>query len=205
MPKNKRDIKVAIQILTDNVLARAWSFGRSIRDAARDDRPWYLSPQSQIIAIGEMLLFLLHHVDRLAFEKHVSETMREIVRNEIICNLIDREIIPYELALKLMEKGATPSLEALGVPRSAAVQSLLSLFLKNAADADADYGSCTELVAANPMNESGLLNKFTNRVRSRCGQDMSIVWLPLMLTAAGDAIVEPESAKRDVEALSMLG
>jgi len=65
-----------------------------------------------------MLLFLLHHVDRLAHEKDIPQNVRITIRDELVHNLIDKEILPYKIVLKLVEDGIKPSLDAFGVPHS---------------------------------------------------------------------------------------
>lgn len=192
------DRRDSIEPLRDNVLVRLRLFAETI-----DGLDLISSPRYKSIATGEMLLFLLHNVDRLAYEKNLSQKVRTTIRDEIVSYLISMDILPPSIALKLLEDGIEPSLDAFGVARSAAAESLLPVFLEEVAEADMDYSSCNQFIAA-PFDGKVLANKLGGRIRRQCEPEGNIIWQQLMITTASDIMILPELATRDREALSML-
>ena len=191
-----------LEILAYNIVARLYLFGKTIDEIEAQLTP--ISPRCKLIATGEMLLFLLHHIDRLAYQKDTPSEMRTTMRTEIVANLIEKEIFHPKVTLKLMEDGIKPSLDAFGTSRSTAVKVLLPSFLKEVAEADTDYSSCTEFIGKSPHDEDGLINKLSGRILHRWEPEGNILWRFFIITSASDILLESELAKQDNEALNML-
>lgn len=189
-------IKESIETLENNILMRLRLFAETI------DKLDLVSSRYKLIATGEVLLFLLHHVDRLAYEKDLSQKVRTTIRDEIVGNLINKDFLPPRITLKLLEDGIEPSLNAFGVLRSVAAESLLPVFLEEVAKADLDYSSCNEFIAANPLDEKGLVNKLSARIRRHCDPEGNIFSQFFMVTAVSDIMIMPELVTRDRKALS---
>ncbi len=188
------DRKKAIEVLVDNICTRLSLFAIQIDIEITD-------PQLKIISVHEWLLFLIHHIDRLAFHKGLPLSARRTIREEILRGLLNREVLPPRIEERLIEDGVKSTLDAFGTSRPIAIESLLPLFAKEANERDEYYSTCTDLVGKYPWDERGLINKLSNKIleRSSCAEDT-----PLSGHISGAALVailDEDLAKIDMKAL----
>ena len=195
-----------IKTLEDNIVTRLHLFTKTIDNAPTKamSNLISLSPQCKTIAFGEMLLFLLHYVDRLAYETDVPQKTRLTLRNESVQNLINKEILPPKITGRLIDDGIEPSLNSFGASPSAAAEALLPLFLGEIAEADKYYSQCTTFIGENLYDENGLVNKLANRILNQCEPEDNLLSRFFIITTVSDVLLQPELAKQDRKALNIL-
>lgn len=109
----------------------------------------------------EGLFYLIHRVDRLAYELDLPPNVRRTTREEIAQDLLDEGILSYDNVDNL-------------------IQDLNQV--------DKDYSSCTKLIGANLFDKQGLLNTLASRILHKLEQDHNPILRVLIIGTASDVL-----------------
>jgi len=185
----------AIEVLVDSICARTYYFTKALDKIITN-------PQFKVISAHEFLLFLIHHVDRIAYLKGFQSNNRLTMREEILLDLLDRDILPPRIEERLIEDGVKPSRSAFGTSPSIAIKALLPMFHKAASESDEYYSGCNTLIGKYPSDGRGLINRLLAKISEHYGQDM--ISEMLITDIAIKSVLDKSLAKKDNQALDVL-
>jgi hypothetical protein len=188
------DKSKAVKVLVDNICIRLSLFAKQIEKVTSD-------PNLKIIGFHEWLLFLIHHIDYLAFSKGLEENQRYLVREEIFRNLLERDILPPKVESEMIDRGEKPSIRSLGGDNPVIIFSLMKSFRQEANERDEYYSTCTTLVGKYPLDERGFVNKLINNIVMSSGCGRNFLNEILITDIAVSLLLNKKLAKEDMKAL----
>lgn len=187
----------AIEALVDSIFTRTSIFTHELNKTITN-------PKVKVISVHEFLLFLIHHIDKIAFLKGLHTKCRITIREEILRELLNREILPPKTEEKLIADGIKPSLTSFGTTPSIAIEALLPLFHKQAIESDKYYSGCDTFVGKYPSDGKGLINRLVARISERTGEGEGIISSMLMIDVTIKAVMYKDALKKDNQALDIL-
>ncbi|GEM_PF-5402164 len=149
------------ETLTQNFRLRIAQFAQTLE---QEHSGITMTPRSKLIALHEYILCLLHLIDRTAYELHLVGNIRGDLRNYLIRDLLEDQILPMRLSKKLCDDGYHPNFASLGLTPQTGAEVLLPFWRSEVNNADKYYASSIEMVGKFPEDERGLLNKLCIRI-----------------------------------------
>jgi len=196
--------KDPIETITKNILCRSRMYVDIVEEAYNKLLNESLLPQLKFYILFEMIWFQFHHIDRLAFEFGVSEETRINIREFMILNLIDFDILPLSSQCKLIEDGITPSVEAYGITAGDIAYKIFTpKFLKEIETAEEDYKECNAFLAKSPFNQTGFLNKLLLRTLNHFENIPDVDFFSALLKPTSKILLEKKLVKEDKKALGV--
>ncbi|MFC1910135.1 hypothetical protein ACFLXC_02430 [Chloroflexota bacterium] len=190
----------AVKVLENNLAKRLKLFSKAIDDLSLAAGLSRMPLRHKVFAVDEMLLILIHQMDKLAFEKGIAEDVRATAREELVYNLVDRGITPHRIEDKLAERGIDLSADVCKED-SSTMNAALTLFLKEASEIDAEYGPCTQFAGETPGDDNGMVNKLATRVLMRWQPEDMVLWRLFIINMAGDVLAHENTVQEDSKAL----